>query len=146
VSLRDPVDRYLSGLGLQFGAASLADGSTLNAVPSDAVLRSLYSPQMTQLRRFFPRSQILILQFERCVLDPESELRRTYEFLNIDPEWTPREIRRLVNRGGVRGSHRFDEEKKSLAEFLEEDVRRLAAEYPEIDLRLWPNFAHLAAE
>jgi hypothetical protein len=33
-----------------------------------------------------------------------------------------------------------------MSELYEPDVVRLAARYPEIDLRLWPHFAHLAKE
>lgn len=141
VSLRDPVDRYLSAL--RFGAGRKDETPGDLAFPAN--YRSLYAAQLEHLRRYFARSRLLVLQFERCVLDPKSELRRTYEFLGIDPDWTPSETSTTATANKGRASVDLpDEERRALVLFLEGDVRRLVAEYPEIDVSLWPNFNHLA--
>jgi hypothetical protein len=85
--------------------------------------------------------QILILQYERCRQDPVAELRRTHEFLGVEP---------LDRRpGGL--DERFARTRRAKPE-LREDVRRqlvleleqafhaLADRFPEVDIELWPNF------
>jgi hypothetical protein len=147
VSLRDPIERYLSGLRHRMSklGSGLGAGAPSNAPRrsrTQAIYRSLYAAQLDHVRRYFARSQVLILQFERCVLDPEAELRRTYEFLGVDPDWAPKVTATKVNEG--RASVEMAEgERAALVAFIEGDVRRVVAEYPEIDLTLWPNFAHL---
>jgi Sulfotransferase family len=162
VSLRDPVERYLSGLKrmlLNPRWRNARHPTEVLRTAYDAVLRSLYGPQLQHLRRHFPRSQILILQFERCVVAPDRELRRTFEFLGIDSDWSPNDgpskgsgpaggrrqegLSAQVNAADI-SVELPETERRALVDFLEDDVRRVAAEYPEIDLALWPNFAHLA--
>src|SRR5205823_12170677 len=135
VSLRDPVDRYVSGLGLRATATSkprranaASDGSGgpfANRPVTVSLYRSLYGAQMRHLRRHFPAAQIMVLQFERCVLDPRTELRRTYEFLGLDPNWHPRGIKRVVNATRARVDVPEDD-RRAVAAFLEDDVRQLA--------------------
>ena len=83
----------------------------------------------------------------------------------IAGEWTPRYYRRTLAFLGVDAEHRHDElerrrgttqasQKKPLWDdlmeglhaVLEPEVRALAAMTPEVDVSLWRNFAHLAAE
>jgi Sulfotransferase family len=148
VSLRDPIERHLSGLRHRMSMMRLRPGARRQSADpprwsrTDATYRSLYAAQLEHLRRYFAPSQILILQFERCVLDPEAELRRTYEFLGVDPDWTPKVAARKVNKGRA-SVDMSDGERRALVAFIESDVRRLVTDYPEIDLALWSNFAHL---
>ena len=48
--------------------------------------RGIYADQLQRLWNAFPREQVLVLQYERCVADPASELRRTYAFIGLEPE------------------------------------------------------------
>jgi hypothetical protein len=134
VLLRDPVDRVSSGLAhvqRDTGRVTLADRK-------DAIARGFYHEPLSWWLRYFPLEQILVLQFERCLLDPVGQISRTYEFLGLDP-FVPQTLDEKVNSS----SHvpKMEEEtRKSLAQLYLPDVRALCTSFPEIDLRLWPNF------
>jgi Sulfotransferase family len=143
VILRDPVERYLSGvqLGMKFADRR---GIVLNRhVPMEAFVRGLYHAQLSQLLRYFDRSKVLILQYERCVAETAGELRRTFDFLGVEgPEFVPdlsRHPQHQPQKPPLDAGAR-----RSFAEAYEADVERLAADFSEIDLTLWANFAHLA--
>ena len=87
VLLRDPVERYVSGVGLQ------SETRRSGAASASAAFRlGLYGSQLEHLLRYFPAEQVLVLQFERCVKDPATELARTYEFLGLDSTFTPGDL------------------------------------------------------
>jgi hypothetical protein len=132
VLLRDPVDRYRSGA---FRRPDKAEG---------AVSRGLYATQLARYLEVFPREQLLVQQYERCLSDPAEELRRTFEFLGIDPDFVPKSFE-------VQGARSFGADKALPADVRERllglyelEVRRLAELGIEVDLSLWPNFSHLA--
>ena len=142
VLLRDPVERYRSGLAFAVNRARRSGSPARLAQVGDAVSRGLYADQLHHVFRFFPRDQVLVLQFESCRRDPLRELRRTCEYLGIaSPDELPEDMTR----------EREPQEKPALApamrtelvERLSGDVLRLAELCPEIDVSLWPNFAHL---
>jgi hypothetical protein len=143
VLLRDPVERYLSGLQHDTRVAREQGASLSELAPLEAFMRGLYHVQLTALLAHFDRSQILVLQYERCTREPLAELRRTFAFLGLrTTEFVP-DI----------ATHPHHQPKKPQldAETLDayvqaysEDVIGLAEAFPEIDLGLWPNFAHLA--
>ena len=76
VLVRDPVERFRSGRTL--AENRLTVGSTARAAANAAFGRGLYADQLLRLWRVFPREQVLVLQYERCVADARSELRRTF--------------------------------------------------------------------
>lgn len=138
VLLRDPVERFLSGLAWQEHLGwAWPDGT------ASALLRSDYLPQLRHLLRHVRRDRLVLLQFERCVVEPEAELARTYAALGVDPGFRPADLGGRVNPGRVEAVLTATE-RRQLVGWLEESVSRLGAEFPEIDLALWPNFAHLA--
>jgi hypothetical protein len=101
-----------------------------------ALARSLYTTQLHGLLRHFPRERLLVQQFERCMLEPEVGLRRTYGFLGLDPDFLPDGLSRPVNVGGA-----IELEPQMLddvAGALTPDAVELARRFPEIDLSLWP--------
>jgi hypothetical protein len=145
VLLRDPVERYLSSLQHDISVASEYGAPLSRLAPLDAFVRGLYHVQLTGLLAYFERSQILVLQYERCTYQPLAELQRTFAFLGLqDTEFAP---------DLTANPHHQPEKPKLDPEALDayvqayrEDVIGLARAFPEIDLRLWPNFAHLAAK
>lgn len=141
VSLRDPVERYASQLA--WAAAQAEKGRRPAQRPSsDALGRSTYSKQLAHVLGYFKREQLLVLQFERCVAEPGPQLRATFEFLGVDPDFTPDDISRQVAATGRRLTlHPHD--RAALVAFLEPDVRSLLEAFPAIDPALWPNFSHL---
>jgi hypothetical protein len=140
--LRDPVDRFFSGLAHQKRAGLRCDGAAM----ADAFERGMYHRSLTRWRAYFDANQTLVLQFERCVADTDGQLARTFEFLGLSkyavvpsegaarPQQTP--ARREYDEG-VR---------VRLVDLYAADVVALAAQLPDIDLSLWPNFAHLAGD
>ncbi len=142
VLLRDPVERYLSGLQ-RHHRVTLATGESLNAMaPLEAFAHGLYHTQLTRLLGHFERAQVLILQYERCTLEPRAQLRRTYEFLGVrDTGFVP-DLEAHPNRQPEKPELREDA-RRALVEAYAEEVAGLARDCPEIDVGLWPNFARL---
>ena len=143
VLLRDPVERYRSALARHLRVAQ-ASGRPLNAMaPLDAFTRGLYHAQLDRLLKRFPRSQVLILQYERCSAEPRPQLRRTYEFLGLREVGFVPSLEAHPNRQPDKAA--LDPEvRAALVDAYTDDVVRLLAEYPDIDAGLWPNFAGLA--
>ena len=140
VMLRDPVERYRSGM-----THHLNTGVTLHPrFVVEAIARGHYRLQLDRLLRHFPREQVLMLQYERCVADPSGQLARTYRFLGVEPSFLPDDLSTpvLAARGPkiAMGPERRAELRLEYAD----GVRRLADEWPELDMSLWPNFCDLA--
>lgn len=143
VSLRDPIERYLSGLQRHHRVAG-ATQAPLNAMaPLEAFMRGFYHAQLTHLLAHFKRSRVLVLQYERCVHDPVDELRRTFAFLGVgDTDFAPADLDVHPNRQPEKPELHPDA-RRALVDAYAEDVSRLVADFPEIDVSLWPNFARL---
>jgi hypothetical protein len=148
VLLRDPVERYRSGVG-QWQKRKERRGKRLNlwAGRKDAYARSFYGFTLQRYVEAFGRDQMLILQFEKCRENPAREYKKTLEFLGLR-EWLPHEdvLGKPVNVSKKRPSPKALDEPPDLVESLEDDVGLLLSFAPEIDLSLWPNFRHLRAE
>ena len=146
VLLRDPVERYRSGVG-QWQKRKERRGKRLNlwAGRKDAYARSFYGFQLQPYLEHFGREQMLVLQFEACKADPAAQYRRTLEFLGL-PEWvpSPEVLGKPVNVARKRPSAKTLDEPPNLVAELEADVRLLKTIAPDLDLSLWPNFTHLA--
>ena len=97
--VRDPIERYRSGLThvLVRGRFEFA------SISREHLRRGLYHAQLTWILEHFPRSQVLVLQLERCVRDPEAEIKRTYDFLGLDPGFVP--DHRAVSTNHARAAH-----------------------------------------
>jgi hypothetical protein len=144
VLLRDPVERYLSGLQHDTRVAQEQGARLSELAPFEAFARGLYHDQLNRLLAHFGRHQLLVLQYERCASEPLAQLRRTFSFLGLQdtgftPDVTAHPHRQLTKP-------QLDSE--TLSAYIEaysNDVLALRRAFPEIDLRLWPHFAHLAA-
>jgi hypothetical protein len=137
VLLRDPVERFRSGRTLAENRFTV--GATARAAANAAFNRGIYADQLQRLWSAFPREQVLVLQYERCVADPAAELRRTYEFIGLDPG-----IPAGLDLGGRVNESRGP--KVTLSAWQEEQlVRRYAPENErlaallgdDLDLSLW---------
>ncbi len=81
VLLRDPVDRFRSGL-----AHRRRDRGRLTVEAwQDGIERGFYDEALHRWLAHFPPEQILVLQYEHCVADPAGQLARTYRFLGLEP-------------------------------------------------------------
>ena len=92
VMLRDPVQRFLSGIAHSELMAQ-ALGFELDAgafVAHEHFSRGLYGTQLRNVLRYFDRDQVLVLQYEKCVADVAGQARATFGFLGLDPvQWRP---------------------------------------------------------
>jgi hypothetical protein len=140
--LRDPVDRFFSGLAHQKRAGLRSDGAEI----ADAFERGMYHRSLTRWQEHFAADQILVLQFERCVADTDGQLARTFEFLGLSKyAIVPSEGAARPQQAPAR--RQYDKEVQArLVDLFTADVTALAAQLPDIDLSLWPNFAHLAGD
>ncbi len=132
VMLRDPVERYRSGLA--FDQARGARPVAL--VSDDAFHRGLYGAQLARLGAAIPDEQVLVLQYERCAADPAAELDRTYRFLGLAPGHRPAH---LLDHVGPRQAK--PDLAPGVVEALREayapDLAALFARLPDLDPGLW---------
>jgi Sulfotransferase family len=143
VLLRDPVERYLSGLQLGREVAARRDAPLSRYGPLEAFARGLYHAQLATLLEHFARERLLVLQYERCAREPAAELARTFEFIGLkDTAFQPdleRHPRQQKEKPALDARARA-----AFVAAYADDVTTLVAAFPEIDLSLWPNFTHLA--
>jgi hypothetical protein len=136
VLLRDPVERFRSGRTLAENRFTV--GATVRAAANAAFNRGIYADQLLRLWAAFPREQVLVLQYERCVAEPAAELRRTLEFIGLGPDLPEGlDLAGRVNesRGPKVTLSRWQEDQ--LVRRYAPENERLASLLPELDLSLW---------
>jgi hypothetical protein len=142
VMLRDPVERYISGL-----THVISRGAPLDPIiAADAFGRGLYALQLDRLTRYFDRSQILVLQYERSTVQAASELARTFDFLGLEAlRPVPDVVRTRVNPTASPKPTLNRDARQALVDAYWNDVHDLVRMDISLDLSLWPNFASLAS-
>jgi hypothetical protein len=145
VLVSDPIGLYTSRLGL---------------CRSDAAGRARFAFQLNCLLKQFDRSNVLVQQYERCRLDPQGEYERMLHFLGLDDfrlslagrgfpglyrraRGLASRARRRLRRGAPGTVVLWPDLEQALLVALEPEVRELKRLVPELDLGLWPRFAHL---
>jgi Sulfotransferase domain len=140
VILRDPYDRFLSGV-----THDLQRRSPHHPIVTElGVRKSTYRQQLRRMLNHFDRDALLVLQYERCRLDPRGELRRTLEFLGLDDFEPPAGL--LQYGANVTKGSRYEPEARVRDAFIDTlsgDLGRLLADFPEIDPALWPSCKEL---
>lgn len=135
VLLRDPVERFRSGLAHQAanGSAHSAPGA------QEAFARGLYAAQLARWESCFPSTQLLVLLYEQCRADPVTNLASTYRFLGLPDDFVPAQIDAPHPTGTtpVLRSERV----ALLRRLYEPDLAALAGRYPQLDLSAWPSLA-----
>ena len=149
VLMRDPVERYISNLGLlkragalkgEVGAGEL--GSREHRVV-EAMERSRYATQLSWWFEHFPREQFLLLQYEQCVADAQTQLNRTYSFLGLrDQNASVQEIRRARKKAKEHVTLP-DSARQWLGQYYAHDARVLREVMPDLDLSLWESLPPL---
>lgn len=137
VLLRDPVERFVSGRTLAEGRLTV--GASARAAANAGFQRGIYADQLLRLWRAFPRAQVLVLQYERCVRDPAGELRRTFRFLGLDPDATDGiDVGRRVNGSpGEKVALRPEQRATLVARYAPENARLAALLGDDLDPGLW---------
>lgn len=141
--LRDPWERFLSGVAHESRVlehelrGDHAEYLRL-MIRGDALQRSLYAKQLERVMRCFDRDRVLVLQYERCLREPEAELERTFRFLGVDASPAPA-IERRAGAGRPREHELPADVANEMRASLAADAQALARAVPEIDLGLWPS-------
>jgi hypothetical protein len=136
--LRDPIERLRSGLAHQERRGARRDGTTV----ADAIDRGFYHRALDRWLEWFDPGQLLVLQYEQCVSDPDGQLASTFDFLGLT-EYHVAETERPA-RPPVGVTTPLDPDVKArLVALYDADVRALAEQVPHLDLSCWPNFAYL---
>lgn len=144
VLLRDPVERYVSGIEFDRQFLNYRPGKmglTLEIIIEQQRERSLYADQVEKVLDAYPRDQVLILQYERCLGSYEAELARTYDFLGLDYAFRPPAQDNVP--AAPPAGELPDAERAELAREYAADTRRLLELVPEIDVALWPSMRDL---
>ncbi len=136
VLLRDPIDRFRSGLTHQLATSR---EPLKHRDIQGAFQRGIYAPQLRRVLAAFPAEQLWVGQYEACRADPSGELARTYAFLGLEPH----ELDADAFRGEVNPTTRAKFEPSaalhaSLTEGYASDLAQLAQLWPDLDLSLWP--------
>lgn len=135
VILRDPIDRFISGMSLSRRYGQLDPGRAV-----ENFNRGLYWLQLSRWLKYFNKDQFLVFQYEYCVEKPREALKKTYKFLGVDDNFTTEQatIQKIVNK--TRTGTEYDMPASSLEEFAQryiEDANLLVKEFPHIDLSKW---------
>ena len=138
ILLRDPVERFASGFAR---ARRLAAERGVTGIDAELAARhvalGMYADQVRRVLGAFRRERVLILQYESCRARYAAELRRTHEFLGLDPgQGTAVEPPRDPRERPLPAS-----ERERLAALYAPEVRRLAELLPELDTSLWQSTA-----
>jgi hypothetical protein len=144
IMFRDPIERFRSGVPHRM---SRSEDPRIEAVVADAIERGRYATQLRRVLACHDRERILILQYERCRANPADEYRRTLAFLGVDPDHRHAEFE--TQRGTTQAAAKqplWPDLMAALQATYEPEVATLAELAPEIDVALWPNFAHLATD
>ena len=136
VLLRDPVERYRSGLALQSETSR-----TTQATASAAFRLGCYATHLDQLYASFPREQVLVQQHERCVRDAHAALARTYAFLGLDDTFVPDDLTVTRNQSKTVKAPLPEHEHATIVRAYQWEVDRLPDLVPDFDRSLWPHFA-----
>ncbi|MDZ7673846.1 MAG: sulfotransferase [Acidimicrobiales bacterium] len=138
--LRDPVERFLSGLTQELGRGQRLSLRMLN----EHFLRGLYAPQLRRLQAVIPPERLLVLQYEQCVADPVAELARTYEFLGVDARHRPEHLGDTVNPTWFDRPDFDDVALADMARAYVDEHGQLEELCPSIDLDRWSTTISLA--
>lgn len=136
ILLRDPIDRFRSGLTHQLATSRKPVG---HRDIQGAFQRGLYAPQLRRVLAAFPREQVFVGQYESCRADTGTQLARTYEFLGLGSfELDASAIAREVN---PTTRDKFELSPSLRSAFIDgyaPDLAQVREMLPELDLSLWP--------
>jgi hypothetical protein len=137
IILRDPVSRYMSAY-VRY-AKRVQTFPAPEGTLEEAIGSGMYFRQVKRVLETYPRDQVLILQYERCLQEYERQLDRTYEFLGLETGYRP--AKGAWNARAPETSSTFHETSRGsiLAELYAGDAAQLGDLLPEIDLGLWPS-------
>jgi hypothetical protein len=106
----------------------------------DAFHRGLYTSQIARLQQYTRRERVLVLTYEEARADTVATLRRTAQFVGLDPDRTP-----VPEEGRNPHNRKPRIERELPRELLDElgaryrdDITSLGALLPDVDFGRWP--------
>lgn len=132
--VRDPVERFRAGVARQQRHVA---GRKEQTAADDAVERGRYGSQLERLLGHVERDRVLVLQYERCIADPQREYDRTLAFLGLEPH-TLDDAQPPPFEGD--GPEVWPDLRAAIVETLAPDVELLERLVPDLDRSLWRSF------
>ena len=137
VLLRDPVERFRSGLTHQLATSRK---TLTHRDVQGAFQRGLYAPQLRRVLAAFPAERVFVGQYEACRANPRAQLDRTFTFLGLEPV----ELEDDAFRSEVNPTTRQKYEppaalRAALLAGYEPDMEQLSDLVGDLDLSLWPS-------
>lgn len=140
VLLRDPLQRFQSALAFSEKMGFPVSHVTLH----EHFSRSLYSRQLNDVLAYFPSSQVLVQQYEQCAIDTTAQMKRTMEFVGLDPaKWQlPDSAKIPINTTEPTASSILTPAtREAIARTFREDASSIFKLFPSLDPELWPTMA-----
>ena len=104
---------------------------------SEHFARGQYVAQLRLLFAHVDPDRTLVLQYERCIEDPATEIARTYAFLGLDPAHRPNRLLGAVNATRFDKHPLTDHDRRSLARAYAAEFDELEHLCPSVDTSLW---------
>ncbi len=104
IPLRNPVDRAFAAYQGELGAGAIPPTMSFAEALKQRPLyteRGFYHEALKRYLDLFSSEQTLVTIHDEGVADPEGFMRRIFEFLEVDPDFTPSMLRVWVSVGGV---------------------------------------------
>lgn len=97
--LRNPIDRAYSMFWLGRGCGEYADLSFEQAIIEHESLLNpgLYTDHIERTLKFYPRDQLLILLFDDLKHNDADHVKKVFEFIGVDPEFSPSMLGKTFN-------------------------------------------------
>ena len=137
VSLRDPIERYKSGM-------AYVEKRMMNwaMVASDAFQRGFYFMQISHLLQYYKRENIHFIQFEKMIQDPQKTANNLYDFLGLE-RFRPNKLNAQMNESRCE-KRDLGYAHSTLKDFYRHDVANLQLLFKameiDFDFSLWKNF------
>jgi len=104
--VRNPVDRLMSDYRRSILRSEIPKDMSLDeALEADPrfLQRGLYASLLKPFMKFHAKGRLLILVNEDIRTDPQAVVRRLYEYLGVDGEFTPPSLMKQINKAGLFG-------------------------------------------
>jgi hypothetical protein len=100
-SLRNPYERAISSWRF-YGRNGVQEPTLIAQAERNpqVFFYGYYATQLQFVQSLFPPEQLLIFLFEELSADPPGVARRFYEFIGVDPNFSPPSLRKRVNVNG----------------------------------------------
>lgn len=110
ICVRDPVTRLASEIAMKSRLTKKTMNATLDDVlntGSNTLLRSRYSTRITLFNDRAKSERTLIVVYEELKENPEDGFKRIFEFLNVNPDYSPKSLWLQIKPGAVENSNTF---------------------------------------